>query len=207
MNRGLTIEEARPIVADVLDKHGIQVRNGGELTRLADGLAIASDPEYFKVTALRRAAAESERRQHRIGLIKELLAGYEAELSGSAGGGPRPAAVHYREKNGQALSGPADFYLRKRHGKELPALLEGLGNLLEVEELLAESSRGRRLDNRRPTKAKNAGAEVIFSGLRELGCDTWPACGIIADMLRDCGIETNTRDKVRRALYDKLRRE
>lgn len=78
---------------------------------------------------------------------------------------------------------------------------------LASEKRLPRTSRLPKKPRNRRTSAKNAEAETILKILIQYpAMDTWKACGLIAEMFVRAGIEDKPRDKVQRALYDKLSR-
>jgi len=192
----LSPEAAHGVAVAVLERHGLLDRlDPPALSLIVNGLEIASDDEFFLVAAARWDQERHRARLHRIATLEAAIAAYEAQ----AGAGPR-----IRTREGEYGS-HTHCGLARAHGRSLPEILDDLRRLLAVERELARRE-PEPLPRGAPVGAKNAGAQCILSILSEIAppVRAWDACGIVADLLIEAQIEARPREKVRRALYDRL---
>lgn len=185
--------DALPYIEAALKKHGTSILDKGDLDLLCDGLCIASDDEFFLVSSARYEKLQHERDIKKSHILKELIAIYEEDSSDSI----RTATGTFRSYS--------ELALHQKYGIPLSQLMADLKKLAEIESAFA-SMVPDKIPNQRPVSAKNAGAECMFRTLRENKIDLWEACSIIACALVLAGIETGSDEKVKRALYDKLKR-
>ena len=189
----LSDEDAGGIALRVLHRHGLALPK--ELSLIANGLAIASDEEFFIVNWYRESADERKRRAAKIDLLKQVAESYRVDKH----------QVEIRSSEG-VFPSEAHYWMRARHNMDLDDLLAGVETLLETEQFIGDRTPAISPPTNRPTTAKNAGAACIFEVLNEMNVDAWAACAVIADMFAEAGIGSGDQKKEQRALYDKLSR-
>ena len=188
-------EDALPFAKDALEQNGISIENAACLRKISEGLALASQKEFYQVRSARARNEDFKRRCIRINLLESLLEEYRLS---------REIGKVYTAEDGSTWNFTRRFV--ELHGKNYEEILSNLEFLISIERKLCRFWPDEALPNSRPTTAKNAGAEEIFVVLKERGIATWAASAIIADMLIMAGIANGPRKKIHRALYDKLQR-
>ena len=135
-----------------------------------------------------------EQRSRRVDCLSEILESLDRtndlERWATDQGGSIPSRIH-RDLSGRDRSDSI---------ASLRALYESEKFLLEIEE------KHRQKPNQRPPTTKNFAAQQIADALYGCGLSCWEACGFIAHIYIDAGIETRDANRVRRSLYDKLKR-
>lgn len=194
MSAPLNHGQALSIASAVVDEFELSI-DEKSMSLIADGLGIASDALSPSESWLRESNNAHESRNRKIALLEELITRYDHETNENDGLTDQGHCLSY-----------SHHFLKKNYEIDLYSLVEGLKKLLNVERRLDAYLPVYAMPNNRPTTAKNEGAEHIYEILRENNVSTWDACKIISEMLIRAGIEDKARNKVQRALYDKLRR-
>lgn len=191
--RRLTLEGARAIAEPILQRHGLTL-DTGDLSLLSDGLAMTCDDLDLWTYSERAYRDAYEERTARVAALQSVVDLYRDDVEQIKRGDQRANAA-----------GITDVYLRHMPAAVgLPARYDAIVELLGVERALSSTKPA--VPTNRPPKAKNVGAQCVYEVLRENKVEPWPACGMIAEMLRAVGIEVRDAEKVRRSLYDKMQR-
>ena len=193
MNR----EQAHEIVLEVLNEHDVSIVREGDIDLIVNGLEIASDDVFFLNP--QRTNIQYKNREKRVRVLKEIIEHYDSFIKEECSenrvmtqSGMYPSVVH--------------SCFQEYYDSDFDEIIESIKRLHKIEVYLQQLYPFEKPPNSRPQSAKNAGAKCICSTLVENQISIWKSCDIIADMLIMAGIENKEQDKVKRALYDKLRR-
>ncbi|MCH8262383.1 MAG: hypothetical protein IIA77_04955 [Proteobacteria bacterium] len=192
-------EQAHDIVLEILNNHDVSIVRERDIDLIVNGLEIAGDKEFFLTWGIRTENIKYENRTRRVKTLEKIIEQYDLfkreecfKNSVQSKSGNYPNILHW--------------YLREYADEDLDRIIESIKKLHKTEVFLQQLYPFEKIPNSRPQSAKNAGAKCICSTLVENQISIWKSCDIIADMLIMAGIENKEQDKVKRALYDKLRR-
>jgi hypothetical protein len=189
----------RNIVLKVLEKHNLSDIDKHHISSMQLGLSFTEDKEFCITSDHRINNIEYKSRVKRIKALEKVIELYELFKKDEC-------FENKCKTNIGSYQSELHEYIYKHSGLDLDELIKNLKKLNSIEVSFLEMYPLENIPNSRPVSGKNEGAKCICSYLIKNNVTLWKSCEIIADMLILAGVENKDKDKVIRALYNKLER-